>query len=107
MLEKSYPYYLANKAQTSKEMMDVMDKYTGKRATRVAVPDAAAVEKAIVAAVKATVPMREFKPWARQAVLQHCADRFEERREELAYALCVEAGKPIKKQQPAMGCLIQ
>ena len=107
MLEKSYPYYLANKAQTSKEMMDVMDKYTGKRATRVAVPDAAAVEKAIVAAVKATVPMHEFKPWARQAVLQHCADRFEERREELAYALCVEAGKPIKDSDGEVTRLIE
>ena len=107
MLAKSYPYYLANKAQTSKEMMDVMDKYTGKRATRVAVPDAAAVEKAVVAAVKATVPMREFKPWARQAVLQHCADRFEERREELAYALCVEAGKPIKDSDGEVTRLIE
>jgi acyl-CoA reductase-like NAD-dependent aldehyde dehydrogenase len=107
MLEKSYPYYLANKAQTSKETMDVMDKYTGKRATRVAVPDAAAVEKAIASAVKATVPMREFKPWARQAVLQHCADRFEERREELAYALCVEAGKPIKDSDGEVTRLIE
>ena len=107
MLEKSYPYYLANKAQTSKETMDVMDKYTGKRATRVAVPDAAAVEKAIAAAVKATVPMREFKPWARQAVLQHCADRFEERRDELAYALCVEAGKPIKDSDGEVTRLIE
>jgi len=107
MLEKSYPYYLANKAQTSKEWMDVLDKYTGKRATRVAVPDAAAVEKAIAAAVKATVPMREFKPWARQAVLQHCADRFEARREELAYALCVEAGKPIKDSDGEVTRLIE
>ena len=107
MLEKSYPYYLANKAQTSKETMDVLDKYTGKRATRVAVPDAAAVEKAIAAAVKATVPMREFKPWARQAVLQHCANRFEERRDELAYALCVEAGKPIKDSDGEVTRLIE
>lgn len=96
MLKKNYPYYLANKAQTSKQTMDVLDKYSNKRVTRVAVPDAGAVEKAIAAAVKATVPMREFKPWARQAVLQHCANRFTERRDEFAYALCVEAGKPIK-----------
>ncbi|MCT7061973.1 aldehyde dehydrogenase family protein, partial [Salmonella enterica] len=64
--------------------MDVLDKYSGKVATKVAVPDAKAVEKAIAAAVKATAPMREFKPWARQEVLQHCAQRFKERREELA-----------------------
>ncbi|MEO5831272.1 MAG: aldehyde dehydrogenase family protein [Rhodanobacter sp.] len=96
MLRKTYPYYLANRPQTSKLMLDVRDKFTGKVATRVAVPDARATEKAIVAAVKATRPMREFKPWARQAVLQHCAQRFAERRDELAEALCIEAGKPIK-----------
>lgn len=107
MLAKSYPYYLANKPQTSKESMDVLDKYTGKRATRVAVPDTNAVEKAIVAAVKATVPMRQFKPWARQAVLQHCVDRFTERRDELAYALCVEAGKPIKDADGEVTRLIE
>ena len=96
MLAKTYPYYLANQPQTSKTMMDVLDKYSGKLATRVAVPDARTTEKAIAAAVKAAKPMREFKPWARQAVLQHCADRFSARRDELAEALCIEAGKPIK-----------
>jgi acyl-CoA reductase-like NAD-dependent aldehyde dehydrogenase len=96
MLDKTYPYYLANQPQTSKTMLEVRDKYSGKIATRVAVPDAKATEKAIVAAVKATAPMREFKPWARQAVLQHCVTRFTERRDQLAEALCIEAGKPIR-----------
>jgi acyl-CoA reductase-like NAD-dependent aldehyde dehydrogenase len=96
MLDKTYPYYLANQPQTSKIMRDVRDKYSGKVVTRVAVPDAKAVEKAIAAAVKAATPMRHFKPWARQAVLQHCAKRFTARRDELAAALCIEAGKPIK-----------
>ena len=27
MLKKTYPYYLANQPQTSKAMMDVLDKY--------------------------------------------------------------------------------
>ncbi|GAA0888860.1 aldehyde dehydrogenase family protein [Rhodanobacter soli] len=96
MLRKTYPYYLANQPQTSKLMLDVRDKYSGQLATRVAVPDTKATEQAIAAAVKAARPMREFKPWARQAVLQHCAARFAERRDELAEALCIEAGKPIK-----------
>ncbi|WP_329740584.1 aldehyde dehydrogenase family protein [Dyella sp. A6] len=96
MLKKNYPYYLANRPVTSKDTMDVLDKYSGKVATRVAVPDAKAAEKAIAAAVKATAPMRAFKPWARQAVLQHCVERFSKRRDELAEALCIEAGKPIK-----------
>ncbi|EIL95252.1 aldehyde dehydrogenase family protein [Rhodanobacter spathiphylli] len=96
MLNKTYPYYLANRPQTSKTMLDVRDKYSGKLATRVAVPDVKATGKAIAAAVKAARPMREFKPWARQAVLQHCVARFSERRDELAEALCIEAGKPIR-----------
>jgi len=96
MLDKTYPYYLANRPQTSKTLLEVRDKYSGAVATRVAVPDAKAVERAIAAALKASTPMREFKPWARQAVLQHCVARFSERRDELAQALCIEAGKPIR-----------
>ena len=107
MLQKTYPYYLANRPRTSKTMLDVRDKYTGKVATRVAVPDGRATEKAIAAAVKATAPMREFKPWARQAVLQHCARRFAERRDELAHALCVEAGKPIRDSAGEVTRLIE
>ncbi len=107
MLEKTYPYYLANQPQTSKTTMEVYDKYSGKVATRVAVPDASATEKAIKAAVKATAPMKDFRPWARQAVLQHCATRFQERHEELAMALCIEAGKPIKDSAGEVTRLIE
>ncbi len=94
-LRKRYPYYLANRAVHTKNTLDVCDKFTGERAAQVAVADAKAVEKAIAAAVKATAPMRAFKPHQRQAVLMHCVRRFEERSDELALALCIEAGKPI------------
>ncbi|NID15364.1 aldehyde dehydrogenase family protein [Luteibacter yeojuensis] len=96
MLRKTYPYYLAGTAVKGKAKLDVIDKYTGDVATRVALPDAAALERAIDAAHAAAGPMRQFKPFQRQAVLEHCVARFRERRDELAYALCVEAGKPIK-----------
>ena len=39
--------------------------------------------------------MAAFPPDARRDVLEHCARRFGERAEELAMALCIEAGKPI------------
>jgi acyl-CoA reductase-like NAD-dependent aldehyde dehydrogenase len=107
MLKKTYPYYLANQPQRPNADLVVRDKYSGKIATRVAVPDAKATEKAIAAAVKAVAPMRDFKPWARQAVLQHCAKRFAERRDELAHALCVEAGKPIKDSAGEVTRLIE
>ena len=96
MLEKTYPYFLANRPQQPNTDLEVRDKYSGKVATRVAVPDGKAIGKAIAAAASAAAPMRAFKPWARQAVLEHCVARFSERRDELAMALCIEAGKPIK-----------
>jgi acyl-CoA reductase-like NAD-dependent aldehyde dehydrogenase len=95
MLKKSYPYYLANKPVAANTRLDVLDKFTGKRATRVAFADAATVRKAIVAAYKARESMAAFPPDARRDVLDHCVRRFSERQEELALALCIEAGKPI------------
>jgi acyl-CoA reductase-like NAD-dependent aldehyde dehydrogenase len=106
MLQKTYPYYLANKAQHPNNALEVRDKYSGKVATRVALADAKAIDKAIAAALKAEAPMRKFPPYARQAVLEHCVARFRERYDELALALCVEAGKPIKDSEGEVTRLI-
>lgn len=95
-LARSYPYYLANAAVAANTDLEVRDKYSGKIATRVAMGDAAAIRKAIVAAHKARGAMADFPPDKRRDVLEHCVHRFEERFEELALALCIEAGKPIK-----------
>ncbi|MEG3192140.1 aldehyde dehydrogenase family protein [Lysobacter sp. D1-1-M9] len=94
-LKKSYPYYLANRPVAANTDLEVLDKYSGKRATRVALADGAAVRKAIAAAHEARGPMAAFAPDARRDVLEHCVHRFSERQEELALALCIEAGKPI------------
>ncbi len=96
MLAKTYPYYLANTARQPNAALEVRDKYSGKIATRVALADEKAIEKAIAAAQKAETPMRKMPPYARQAVLEHCIARFRERYDELALALCIEAGKPIR-----------
>ncbi|TWI03528.1 acyl-CoA reductase-like NAD-dependent aldehyde dehydrogenase [Luteimonas cucumeris] len=96
MLKKSYPYYLANQTVAANKDLDVLDKYSGKRATRVAFADAATIRKAIVAAYKARPAMAAFAPDRRRDVLEHCVRRFSERQEELALALCIEAGKPIR-----------
>ncbi|WP_081770151.1 aldehyde dehydrogenase family protein [Luteimonas huabeiensis] len=95
-LARRYPYWLAGEAVAANADLDVLDKYTGKVATRVAFADAAAVRKAIVAAYKARVAMAAFPPDKRRDALEHCVRRFEERFEELALALCIEAGKPIR-----------
>ncbi len=96
MPAQHYPYYLANVAQTPNADLEVIDKYHGTLTARVALPDAAAVERAIAAALSAEAPMRALTPFARQQVLEHCVARFRERQDELALALCVEAGKPMR-----------
>jgi acyl-CoA reductase-like NAD-dependent aldehyde dehydrogenase len=96
MLQSSYPYYLANEALAPNKALDVHDKFSGDVATRVALADAAAIDAAIAAAHAARPAMAAFPPDARRDVLEHCVRRFTERREELALALCIEAGKPIR-----------
>ncbi|WP_430426112.1 aldehyde dehydrogenase family protein [Phenylobacterium sp.] len=95
-LRDSYPLYLANEAQTPNLDLEVTDKYTGKVATRVALANAKIIDAGIAATVEAAEPMARMPAYARQEVLAHCVKRFQERFEELAYALCIEAGKPIR-----------
>lgn len=106
MLKDVYPYYLANKPVQANADLPVKDKYTGEVAARTALADTGAVERAIAAAVQAAGPMRKLKAYRRQAVLDHCVARFRERSEELALALCIEAGKPIKDSRGEVGRLI-
>jgi acyl-CoA reductase-like NAD-dependent aldehyde dehydrogenase len=96
MLKPSYPYYLANKPVAANTDLDVTDKYSGKNATQVAFADAATVRNAIAAGYAARESMTAFPPDARRDVLEHCVRRFSDCQEELALALCIEAGKPIK-----------
>ena len=95
-LAKRYPCYLANKPIETGAWLTVTDKYTHKPATEVAKASRKQFIQAISAADGAKRAMAEFPAYARQAVLEHCVERFTERAEELAHALCIEAGKPIK-----------
>jgi acyl-CoA reductase-like NAD-dependent aldehyde dehydrogenase len=106
MLKETYPYYLANEPKQANVDLPVKDKYTGEVAARTALADADAIECAIAAAVDAAGSMRRLKAYERQAVLDHCVQRFRERFDELAHALCVEAGKPIKDSRGEVTRLI-
>jgi acyl-CoA reductase-like NAD-dependent aldehyde dehydrogenase len=105
-LRDSYPLYLANEAQTPNLDLEVTDKYTGKVATRVALANAAIIDAGIAATVEAAEPMARMPAYERQAVLQHCVDRFQERFDELSDALCIEAGKPIRDSRGEVTRLI-
>ncbi|WP_186129766.1 aldehyde dehydrogenase family protein [Burkholderia gladioli] len=106
MLKESYPYYLANQAVQANTDLEVTDKYSSKVATRVALADAKAIDAAIAAAVEAEKPFAAWPSFRRQAVLDHCVTRFRERFDELADALCIEAGKPINDSKGEVTRLI-
>jgi acyl-CoA reductase-like NAD-dependent aldehyde dehydrogenase len=106
MLKDTYPLYLNNKAVQSNTDLAVTDKYTGEVAFRVALADSKTIDVAIAGAVKAAEPMAQMASYERQNVLMHCVSRFKERFDELAYALCVEAGKPIKDSEGEVTRLI-
>ncbi len=95
-LKDVYPLYLNNEAVQPNTDLEVTDKYTNEVAFRTALATPDVIEEAIAGAVAAAEPMAAMASYERQNVLQHCVDRFKERFDELAYSLCVEAGKPIK-----------
>jgi acyl-CoA reductase-like NAD-dependent aldehyde dehydrogenase len=105
-LKDIYPLYLANEAKQPNAGLEVTDKYTGEVAFRVALADAATIDAGIAAAAAAAEPMARLPAYERQNVLTHCVARFKERFDELAYALCVEAGKPIKDAEGEVTRLI-
>ena len=105
-MKKTFPYYLAGRPVEANTDLEVRDKYSGRLVARVALARRPAVVKAIAAAHKARGAMAAFPPHARRAVLEHCVRRFQEREEELALALCVEAGKPIRDARGEVSRLV-
>ena len=94
-LKDVYPLYLNNNAVQPNTDLAVTDKYTGEVAFRTALATPEVIDEAIAGAVRAAEPMARLASFEKQDVLNHCVARFRERFDELAYALCVEAGKPI------------
>ncbi|MBI5433282.1 MAG: aldehyde dehydrogenase family protein [Planctomycetes bacterium] len=105
-LRASSPYYLGNEALAPNQALEVRDKFSGEVATRVALADRAAVERAIALAHDAAPAMRALAGFERQAVLEHCVARFQQRAEELALVLAIEVGKPIKDARGEVARLV-
>jgi len=101
-----YPLYLNNRPFSPNADLAVTNKFTGEVAFRCAQADAAIIDQAIQGAVRAARPMAEMAAFERQNILRHCVKRFEQRFDELAYTLCIEAGKPIRDAEGEVGRLI-
>ncbi|KAK9840915.1 hypothetical protein WJX81_000140 [Elliptochloris bilobata] len=93
---KTWPFYLGGEPQAPNADLEVYDKYTSKVAYRVAQATAEDIERAIAAAHAAEPAMKALGSWQRKQILLFCVEQFKERKDELAMALCIEAGKPIK-----------
>ncbi len=106
MLEKQYPFYLANRPQRPNADLAVVDKYSGEVAAHVARADAAVLDQAISAAASAAASMRRMGAWQRKAVLNHLLARCRERAGELTEVLIVEAGKPLQFARAEVARLI-
>ncbi len=89
-----YPLYVAGKAITTGQWLEVQHKYQHTVYARVALADAKVLEKAIAASVKAEAEMAALKPYQKQKILLHCVKRFNELRDELTEILIAEGGKP-------------
>ncbi|MBW2200885.1 MAG: aldehyde dehydrogenase family protein [Deltaproteobacteria bacterium] len=107
MLKKEYPFYLANRPVMPNTDLEVTDKFTHKVVTCVAMADEKAINQAIKMSVAATEPMKKMPAYKRQEVLEHCVERFTDRFDELAQALCIEAGKPINDSRGEVTRLIE
>ena len=105
-LKDVYPLYLNNKAVQPNTDLAVTDKFTGEVAFRTALATPDVIDEAIAGAVRAAEPMARLASFEKQDVLNHCVGRFRERFDELAYALCVEAGKPIADSEGEVSRLI-
>jgi len=106
MLNETYPFYLANSPESPNTDLEVTNKYTGEVATRVAMASASDIDRGIAAAEDAREAMAALPAYRRQEILMHCVKRFTERQDELAEALCIEAGKPINDSRGEVTRLI-
>lgn len=101
-----FSLFVANEARSTSQWLNVTNKYTHEVAARVAQAGADELEQAIQAAADAAPAMRKLAAYERKAILDHAVARCRERAEELAYWLCVEAGKPINDARGEVGRLI-
>lgn len=105
-LRDEYPFYLAGRPEIPNLDLEVIDKYTGEVAARVAQASAEDLSRAIEFAEACSPALRAMKAYQRQDVLMHVVRRCQERADELAYTLCVEAGKPLKDARGEVSRLV-
>ncbi|GLJ23333.1 hypothetical protein SUGI_0441470 [Cryptomeria japonica] len=93
---QSYKMFVCNEPKDGTQYIDVMDKYTLKKVTKVAMATVQDIEAAIQGAQEAAPAMASMPSYERKAVLHKVVSELERQAEEIARIITTESGKPIK-----------
>ncbi|MBT3272556.1 MAG: aldehyde dehydrogenase family protein, partial [Spirochaetales bacterium] len=95
--------YINSKWTESPKMKPVVQSFTGNTVDMVPQATAEQIDAALAAASKAAAVMAQMPAHERAAILNRAADLIDQRVEELAKLVCLEAGKPIGEARGEAG----
>lgn len=91
----NHPFYLAGRWATSPQRLEIRSPYDGSIVGSTFYATAEHVDEAITMAVEAFEQTRRLPSYARSAILLQIADGLAARKDDIARAMALEAGKPI------------
>ena len=95
-MKKEYPFLIHGQWRTSQETLEVLNPYNGETVGTVYRPSSQDVEEAIQSSTDSFEKTKKMPSYQRSEILHKTAKAIDNRKEELARILCLEAGKAIK-----------
>jgi len=95
-MKKKYPFLIDGQWRTSQETLEVLNPYNGETVGTVYRPSSQDVEEAIQSSTDSFKKTKKMPSYQRSEILHKTAKAIDNRKEELARILCLEAGKAIK-----------
>jgi acyl-CoA reductase-like NAD-dependent aldehyde dehydrogenase len=95
-MAQTYPILINGAWKEAGELLDVTSPYTGEVVGRTFQADAAALEEAVQATVRAFEITRKLPAYERAAILRKTAEGISKQQEEIARLMAQESGKPIR-----------
>ncbi len=93
---REQPFWLGGRAERSGRVLDVINPFDGATVARTWLAGPAEFDRATDAAIAAAPAMRGLAAYERSAILSAASGEIRNRRDEIARAISLEAGKPIK-----------
>jgi acyl-CoA reductase-like NAD-dependent aldehyde dehydrogenase len=93
---RTYPLLIGGAWKEGGEPLDVINPHTGEIVGRTFQADAATLEEAVQATVRAFETMRRLPAYERAAILRAISEGINAQKEEIARLMTLESGKPIR-----------